>query len=411
MDTTPTLQLTSMAHGGAALGRHEGKVVFVPYGLPGETVRAEIVEDHDRYAHARLLEVLEPSPDRVPPPCPLFGPTGCGGCQWQHIAYEAQVRLKADIVADQLTRIGRLTDPPVEPTLPDPTGWAYRNQARFHPAPEGGLGFRAAASRRVVPVEECPILHPLLADLYDVLDLDLPGLSALTLRAGTVTGERMLVFETEGDEPPSLLLDLPVSCVLLLSDGTAVNLIGQNHLTEAVAGHTYRVSAPSFFQANTEQAAQLVSLVMEYLDLQGGEIVLDGYCGVGLFTVPLAEKAGLVTAVETHPSAVEDLLQNTAGMENVEVVEGPVEAVLANLEEPLDTALVDPPRTGLTREAREGLIAARPRRIVYVSCDPATLARDGRRLTEAGYRLIQAKPVDMFPQTYHIETVSLWSLE
>jgi 23S rRNA (uracil1939-C5)-methyltransferase len=403
-----TLELTSMAHGGAALGRHEGKVVFVPYALPGETVRAEVVEDRDRYAHARLLEVLEPAPERVLPPCPYFGPQGCGGCQWQHVAYEAQLRFKAQIVADQLSRIGRLTDPPVEPTVPDPSGWTYRNQARFHPAPEGGLGFRTASGHRVVPLETCPILHPLLADLFEDLDLDLPGLTALTLRAGTETGERMLIFETETDEPPSILLDLPVSCVLLLEDGTAVNLIGNNHLTETVDRHTYRISASSFFQANTPQAAQVVRLVLESLDLKGNEVVLDGYCGVGLFTLPVAELAGLVIAVEAHPPAVEDLLENTAGMENVEVVEGQVEAALAGLEEPLDAALVDPPRTGLDREALEGLVAAAPRRVVYVSCDPATLARDGRRLAEAGYRLIRAHPVDMFPQTYHIETVSLW---
>jgi len=404
-----SLELTAMAHGGAALGRHEGKVVFVPYALPGETVRVEVVDDRGRYAHARLLEVLEPSPDRVPPPCPYFGPRGCGGCQWQHIAYEAQLRLKGGVVADQLARIGHIAGPPVRPTLPDPTGWAYRNQARFHPAPEGGLGFRAGSSHRVVTVEECPVLHPLLAELYDALDLDLPGLLALTLRAGTATGDRMVVLEMEGDEPPSLATDLPVSCVLLLADGRHANLVGRNYLTETVAGRTYRISAPSFFQVNTPQAAQLVRLVLEYLDPQGGEVVLDGYCGVGLFTLPLAERAGLVVAVEWSAPAVEDLLENTAGMENVEVVEGPVEAVLADLEGPLDAALVDPPRTGLEREALDGLVAAGPRRIVYVSCDPATLARDGRRLVQAGYRLVEVQPVDMFPQTYHIETVSLWA--
>lgn len=403
-----SLNLTSIAHGGAALGRREGKVIFVPYALPGETVRVEVVEDHDRYAYARLVEVMEPSPERVPPPCPYFGPQGCGGCHWQHATYQAQLRLKAEVVADQLVRLGRLADPPVHPTLPDSTGWAYRNQARFHPAPEGGLGFRAASGDQVVPVEECRILHPLLSDLYDALDLDLPGLAALTLRAGTVTGERMLIFETAGDEPPSLEVDLPVSCVLLLADGTAVNLIGRNDLNEMVAGHTYRISASSFFQVNTPQAAQLVRLALEYLDLRGDEVVLDGYSGVGLFAVPLAERAGLTIAVETDPWAVEDLLENTAALENVEVIEGPVEAALAGLKQPLDAAVVDPPRTGLTREALEGLVAAAPRRIVYVSCDPATLARDGRRLVDAGYHLVQVQPVDMFPQTYHIETVSLW---
>ncbi|MBL7066211.1 MAG: class I SAM-dependent RNA methyltransferase, partial [Anaerolineae bacterium] len=142
------LQLTTIAHGGAALGRHEGRVIFVPYALPGETVRVEITEDKGRYAFARLVDVLEPSLDRVAPPCPYFSLTGCGGCQWQHVAYEAQLRFKAEIVADQLMRIGSIADPPVHPTLPDGSGWAYRNHAQFHPAPGGGLGFQGVSVGR-----------------------------------------------------------------------------------------------------------------------------------------------------------------------------------------------------------------------------------------------------------------------
>ena len=291
-----TVEMTAMAHGGAALGRHEGKVIFVPYALPGETVLVEILEDKDRYAHARLLEVLEPSRDRISPPCPYFGPEGCGGCQWQHSSYEAQLTFKAQVVADQLARIGRIQEPPVRSTLPDAAGWGYRNQARFHPAVERGMGFLAAGSHQVVPIEHCLVLHPLLSDLYDSLDLEVPGLQAMTIRAGTVTGDQMLVFEMEDDIPPSLATDLPVSCVLLLSDGVHVNLVGGNHVTEVVAGQMYRVSAPSFFQANVPQAGQLVRLALEYLDLKGDETVLDGYCGVGLFTLPLAERANLVLA-------------------------------------------------------------------------------------------------------------------
>lgn len=404
-----TLRLTGIAHGGAALGRHEGRVVFVPYAIPGETVRVEITEDKGHHAFARLVEVLEPSPDRVAPPCPYFGPTGCGGCQWQHIAYAAQLRLKAAIVADQLTRIGGIADPPVHPTLPDPSGWAYRNHAQFHPAPDGGLGFQCAASNDTISIDECHILHPLLADLYAALDLDLAGLLRLSLRAGTATGERMVIFEMEDDLPPALELDLPVSCVLLLSDGQHANLVGSNYIHETVAGRTYRISAPSFFQVNTPQAGELVRLVLEYLDLRGGETVLDAYCGVGLFTVPLAERAGLVTAIEASPAAVEDLLENAAEFDNVDVIEGPVEAVLPDLNAPLDGAVVDPPRAGLDRFALDALVERHPARLVYVSCDPATLARDAQRLVAAGYRLAAVQPVDLFPQTYHVESVALFT--
>jgi len=165
---------------------------------------------------------------------------------------------------------------------------------------------------------------------------------------------------------------------------------------------------PSFFQANTDQAAELIELVLGYLDLQGDETVLDGYSGVGLFTLPLAEQAGLVTAIELDPPAVEDLLENTYELQNVDVIEGPLGATLTELEQPFDVAVVDPPRTGLERDAVKSLVAAGPRRIVYVSCDPATLSRDAQQLGKAGYQLVEAQPVDMFPQTYHVETVTLW---
>ena len=408
---TFTLQLTAMAHGGAALGRHDGRVIFVPYALAGETVRVEIAEDKGRYAFARLVEVLEGSPDRIPPPCPYFGPTGCGGCQWQHIDYQAQLRLKAGIVADQLTRIGKITDPLVHPTIPDGSGWAYRNHAQFHPAPGGGLGFQIAASSDVVPIGECLILHPMLSDLYAILDptFDLPTLTRLSLRAGTGTGDRMLVFQTADDLPPGLEIDLPVSCVLLLSDGIHVNLIGNNHFTEMVADHTYRISAPSFFQVNTGQAAQLVQFVTAYLGLQGNETVLDAYSGVGLFTRPLAKHAELVVSIEAAAVAVDDLLENTIDQDNVEVIEGSVEMVLSNLDLPFDAAIVDPPRSGVDRFALDALVKHHPDRLVYVSCDPATLARDAKRLTRAGYQLIEVQPVDMFPQTHHVECIALFT--
>ncbi len=437
---TFNIQLTAIAHGGAALGRYEGRVIFIPYALPGETVRAEITQDKGRYAFARLVEVLEPSPNRIPPPCPYF--TICGGCQWQHADYQGQLDFKSATVADQLTRIGKIAAPHVRPTLPDDSGWAYRNHAQFHPVEGGGLGFHSAGSHEAIAIDECPIIHPLLADLYAALgpDMNLPGLSRLSLRAGTETGDLMLIFEMTDDLPPGLEIDLPVSCVLLLSDGVHVNLIGNNHITETVAGYTYRISAPSFFQVNTAQAAQLVRLVTEYLDLQGGETVLDAYCGVGLFTTHLAERAGLVIGIEQSSAAVTDLLENTAeqdaldgdtagnandyaneddyanadGYGNIDVIEGPVEAVLPDLDldlgvdGPLDAAVIDPPRAGVDRFALDALVKHHPARLVYVSCDPATLARDAKRLIKGGYELVEVQPVDMFPQTAHVESVALF---
>jgi len=413
---TLTVELTTMAHGGDALGRHEGKVIFVPYAMPGETVRVDITEDKGHYAFARLVEVVEASPQRTKPPCPFFGPGKCGGCQWQHMTYDAQIRLKRDILADQLERIGKVEEPSVGETVPDETGWAYRNHAQFRPAAGGGLGFQRASGGRpddgkdseIMPIDYCLILHSMLSDLYDLLDLDVEGLKKLVVRAGTATGDRLIGFEMEEDKAPAVEVDETVSCVMLLEEGGYANLIGDNFITETIAGHTYRISASSFFQVNSAQAEALMRLALTYLDLEGDETVLDAFCGVGLFSTHLAEQAGLVIGVESSASAVDDLLENTEGLDNVEIIEGAVEDVLPEIAVPLDAVLLDPPRGGVDRHALDALADLEPQRIVYVSCDPATLARDAKRLQSKGYALVEAQPVDMFPQTYHVESVSLF---
>jgi 23S rRNA (uracil1939-C5)-methyltransferase len=410
--TGRTIQLTliAMAHGGAALGRHEGRVVFVPGAIPGETVRAEITQDKGRFAHARLVEVIEPSADRVTPRCPHV--PECGGCQWQHIAYARQLALKTDVVRDQLQRVASITAPPVRPTLAAPASWGYRNRVTFSVGDDEfeRLGFQRAASHDVVPINECHIADARLMALYDDLDLDLPGLTRLTLMAGNDDDDLLMAFETLKDEPPSLSVDFPISCVHLVTGAEAipVNLVGSNHVTQRVGATTYRVSAGRFFQVNTGVAETLVELVLAWLSPSPGDTVLDAYCGVGLFTLPLADRAGSVIAVELDPGATEDLILNLGERENVDVIEGPVEMVLPDLvaDEPLHSAVVDPPRQGLNVAVIDALVASGPPRLVYVSCDPATLARDVKRLSRGGYTLDDVQPLDMFPQTFHVETVA-----
>ncbi len=404
-----TLKLTQMAHGGPAMGRYQGKVLFVPYALPGETVTVEIEASKKRWARARLLEVVEPSPDRVTPSCPHFGPNACGGCQWQHIRYSAQLAHKTDVVRNQLARLAGLTDVPVHPTRAVGEPWNYRNHVQLHASP-GGLGYVTADSRRVEPIDECPIMHPLVADLFDELDIEIEDLERLSLRAGVNTGQQMVIFETTNDEPFELMVDRPVSCVLMLSDGTPVTLVGCAHLFEQVAGHRYRVSAGSFFQVNTAGAEALVDTVADYLSLRPYETLLDLYCGVGLFSLAMAGHVGQVIAVEVHPSAVDDAHFNVevAGLDNAHVVEGDVAKVLAALDEPVHAVIADPPRNGCGPNVIEGIVSLRPARLVYVACDPAILARDAKALAAAGYRLVEVQPLDLFPQTYHIESVGLF---
>jgi 23S rRNA (uracil1939-C5)-methyltransferase len=404
-----TLELTQMAHGGPAMGRYQDKVIFVPYALPGETVVAEEEVSKKGWARARLIEVMEPSLDRVSPPCPHFGPDACGGCQWQHIRYSAQLAYKTDVVRDQLTRLGGLTDMPVRPTRAVGEPWAYRNHVGLHASREG-LGYVAADGQRVEPVSQCPIMHPLIAELFDELDIEIEGLERLSLRAGVNTGWQMVVFETADDEPFELVVDRPVSCVLMLSDGTPVTLVGRDYLFEQVAGREYRVSAGSFFQVNTGGAEALVDTVTGHLSPRPHETLLDLYCGVGLFSLALAGQVAQVIAVEAQPDAVADARFNVeaAGLDNVHIVEGDVARVLAPLARPVHAAIADPPRSGCGSEVMAQLVSLRPERLVYVACDPATLARDAKTLTAAGYRLVEVQPLDLFPQTYHIESVGLF---
>lgn len=400
-----TLRIESLAHLGAGISRDGGKVTFVPFTVPGDLVKARIVEEKSRFARARLAEVLEPSPDRVEPPCPYFG--NCGGCQWQHIAYPTQMHYKTQIVREQFEHAGGLAGVEVRPIIGMEDPWGCRNSARFTPSPDGQLGFQRHESHEVVAVDNCLILDSSLQELYESLEMDAAELRALTLRAGIRTGERMMVFETEHDEPPELEVDIPISCALALEDGRAVTLIGLDALHEEVAGRRYRISPTSFFQVNTWGADRLVDVVTKALQPAGYERLLDLYCGVGLFVLALAGRVGQVVGVESVPWAVADAVINAEGLDNVSLAEGFAEDVLPEVEGAFDLAVVDPPRGGIHPAALRALAEKRPRRIAYISCEPTTLARDCAALTNAGYTLRWVQPVDMFPQTYHIETVAL----
>jgi 23S rRNA (uracil1939-C5)-methyltransferase len=407
MDQLFELKIDAMAHGGEGIGRYDGRAIFVPYSIPGETIRATITKDHRRYARARLVEVLEPSPARVKPQCPFFGPGKCGGCQWQHIAYDVQSRIKGLVVRDQFQRVGKFDNPPILEPIPDKVGWAYRNHALFRTSSEGHLGFLSSQSHSVYPVDSCMILHPLLNGLIQSLDMVYPDLEWLEMRVGTSTREIMLLLQTIDEEPPSLQVDFPISIVQICHDDAVAPLIGLDYIMEKIREKSFRISATSFFQVNILQANHLVDLVLEAAEPRGTETILDAYCGVGLFTAFLADQVQHITGIEINPSAVADALHNLAFANNVEIVEGAVQDVLPELDTEYNTVIVDPPRTGLERYALDALGKRNADRFIYISCDPATLARDVRRLERWGYVLEWIQPVDMFPQTYHIENIAL----
>lgn len=413
------LAITALSHAGEGIGRAAGRAVFVPFALPGETVRVEIIAEKKNFARARLLEILTPSPDRIEPPCPHhFALTplsrakeagvgvACGGCQLQHLAYPAQLEFKQQTVIEQFTRIGGFTDPPVRPTLPAPAPFRYRNQVQFSLTPAGRLGFQAAGSNRVVPVSECHLLSPAVNELWGHVSIEsAPELERLTLRA--TEDDALVIFESEQDAP-DLELDLPVSAALLRPEGSSYTLAGRDYLIETVRGRAFKISAGAFFQINPTLIEQLLALVLGGLALRGGETVLDVYCGVGLFSAFIAPLAGRVIGIEAFAPAVSDAAENLDEFENVEIYQAPAEAVLPTLTVRAEAVVLDPPRAGCAPEVLEALAATGAARIVYVSCDPATLARDAKRLCANGYTLVWAQPLDMFPQTYHVECVALF---
>ncbi len=409
-DAVFELELTQMAHGGSALGRHQGRTIFVPYAIPGERITARIVQDKGRFARAQGVSLLEPSASRVTPRCPHFGPGRCGGCHWQHIDYPAQLEFKRQVVIDQMERLGSFHDLTVHPTVASPDPWQYRSHTTFHPTGDRRLGFVATDDEHVIPVEECHIIRPELLDLFYSLDLrEIDNLDRVRLQVGTDGAERLVVLSTTDDGLPEIESDLPVSISFLSSDNAPMALIGASAVHYTIKERTFRVTAGSFFQVNLPQAEILVDLMLNRLDVQAGDAVLDLYAGVGLFTAFLAARAARVTAVESYPPAVSDADANLADFDNVDLIEGAVEDALPEQAGPYAAAVVDPPRTGLEPAALDALAALSPRQIVYVSCDPATLARDAKRLVAKGYQLIDVQPVDMFPQTYHIEAVATFT--
>lgn len=404
---TITLDVTEFANGGYAVGRaSRGRTVFVPYAIPGEKVKAAIHTEKNKVAYAHLQQVLKASPERVAPRCPHFGV--CGGCHFQHMAYAAQLRAKQAVVVDQLWRIGNMKDAPVRPTLPHPQPWGYGMEMGLSPVAGGSLGFWSPAEKQIIPIESCPISRPELVDLLHDVDLELPGLRKLTLRVGD--DEALLAaVEVDGVEPPELEADFPLSVVIVLPDDTAVNLIGDNFTMQTIRGRDFRMSAGCYLPPSAAGMELVVETVLRHARLTGAEQVLELYSGVGMLTAFLAEGAAAVVAVEMNPDAVADTAVNLDA-DHVSLYEGAVEEILPELDIKPDVLVLHPPKEGLSRAAARMVAGLRPSRIVYVSSDIATLARDGRAFGRDGYNLVEIQPIDTRPQTFHVDVVGVWEI-
>ena len=410
------VRVERVAHGGFCVGRHEGRAVFVRHALPGELVVAEVTEGHeqDRYLRADAVEVLEPSPDRVVAPCRYAGPGRCGGCDWQHATPEAQRRLKAEVVREQLQRLAgieREVEVEAVPGTPDGLGW--RTRVQFAVDGAGHAGLRKSRSHDVVPVEACLIAAPGVEEV-GVEARDWTGVAGVEVIAATGSSDRAVVVtplpKPEG-RMPIVDLDVPVSVLRSDREGRGRRVHGRGQVREVAAGHTWKVSGSGFWQVHPAAADVLSEAVLEAAAARPGETAMDLYCGVGLFAAGLADAVGAdgeVVAVESDPGAVADALANLEGYDQVVVVEDRVADAITKAPEGFEAEVVvlDPPRAGAGRNVVAGIAGLGPRVVAYVACDPAALARDLGYFAEHGYRLDTLRAFDLFPMTHHIECVA-----
>jgi 23S rRNA (uracil1939-C5)-methyltransferase len=348
------LSIEKLVHGGSGLGSIDGKRVFVPFSAPGDVLEVEIVSERPGFSEGRIARIVEPAPCRVDPPCPAFG--RCGGCQWQHISYEEQLRQKRAILAEALERTGRIRGPTVFETIPSPGQWHYRNRMQLHVDSHGRVGYYRAGSKEVVEFESC-----LIAD---------PSINAeLAARRGEIAVRgRGIALRADGGE--------------------------------------------GFAQVNSAQNERLRSLLVEWLGGVPHGAVLEPHAGAGNFTSAIARIAGEVVAADIDGRAVRAGLRRLQGLGIANVRYGcmPAQKAVRRHAAACDAIVLDPPRGGCI-EAVEAIEGARPCSIIYISCDPATLARDCRALCERGWRHVRSQPVDMFPQTFHVESLTLLSRE
>ncbi len=433
------LPITDLSNTGDGVGRWENRVVFVPNTVPGDEMRVKLTKVKATHGFGIPAGIVTASPDRVRPACIVADK--CGGCQWQAVSYEAQLAAKHRLVTDALVRIGKMEDVVVDPVMSAERQLNYRNKATY-PVVKSQIktvkaGYYRRGSHTVVNLNQCPVqderLDPLLAEVkQDIQDRGWKiydehhhkgHIKHLSLRVGQRTGQILLTLVSRSvklkgihEQAQQWMERYPnVVGVLVNLNWQKTNAIfgpetypiaGQSYLEEEFAGLTFQIQPTTFFQVNTSQAERLLAEVQKELALTGEEVIVDAYCGVGTFTLPLAKQAKHCIGLESFTASVTQAEKNAAqnGIENVSFVIGDVGATLPNVEMSPDIVMMDPPRKGCEPDVIAALLALKPPRIVYVSCNPATLARDLKMLCEGGaYRVARIQPADFFPQTSHVE--------
>ena len=430
-------------HDGAGVAKIDGFPIFVPNGLPGEKAKVKVVKVKKGYGFGRLIELYEKSEDRMDAACPIY--KQCGGCQLQHIRYEGQLKAKHKHVKEVLARIGKIEHATVHPVLGMNDPWRYRNKAQVPVGErEGGLvaGFYKERSHDIIDMDACLIQQEMNDIVVQTVkqiceQYNIPAYNEQThkgvlrhimARYGATTKEVMVVLITRTEELPhkkkiveaivqrvpnvkSIVQNInPKRTNVIMGEHTRV-LWGSEYMYDYIGDIRFAISARSFYQVNPEQTKVLYEKALEYAELTGKETVIDAYCGIGTISLFLAKNAKKVYGVEIVPEAIADAKRNAElnGMTNVEFAVGEAEVIIPKWYEQgvrADCIVVDPPRKGCDESLLQTMITMKPKRIVYVSCNPATLARDLRILEDGGYKTIEVQPVDMFPHTMHVECVA-----
>lgn len=419
------VEVGPVAHGGHCVARTaEGRVLFVRHTLPGEKVVARVTEggEDSRFLRADAVTILEASKDRVEAPCPYAGPGRCGGCDWQHAKPGAQRRLKGEVIAEQLSRLAGLTpeeagwDGTVMPAegdkLPQGEVPQWRTRVQFAVDPDGNAGLRRHRSHEVEPIDHCMIAAPGVTEL-GIEKHDWSGMASVEVIAATGSQDRQVILEPKpGARLPLVELDKPVSVLRIAEqDGGVHRVHGRPFVRERADGRTYRVGNGGFWQVHPKAAETLMLAVMQGLTPRKGDTALDLYCGVGLFAGAIADRVGekgAVLGIESGKRAVEDARHNLASFDRVRIEQGKVESALprTGITE-VDLIVLDPPRAGAGKQTVRHLTGLGARRIAYVACDPAALARDLGYFKEGGYKVRTLRAFDLFPMTHHVECVAI----
>jgi 23S rRNA (uracil1939-C5)-methyltransferase len=409
------LLIESISHNGEGVARNGGKVVFIPYAIPGELVKAEIIEEKKKYSRGILREIVKQSPHRIEPKCPYY--YHCGGCSYQHINYNQQLILKKSITKEIMIRIGGI-NPTIKSVIDMQESWNYRNKVLWHicDSRDGKkMGFYRYQSKKLIEIDNCPLLLPELNKISFLIKEMLPeiyleGNSSIMLRQSSDSNQTILEFiNCFADRKLVNRLSREIDNIYEKRDGRTKIIAGQGLIKEKAGECYFLLGADDFFQVNPEQSESMINTVAEYLNLSGHNKVLDAYCGAGMFALNIADKAVSVVGIDSNIWAVRNARRNAElnSIENCQFISGQCEVILSKLQNSFDRIIVNPPRTGVKPEVINAIVNIYPEIIVYVSCNPATLARDIKQLVNNSYNVANIQPIDMFPQTSHIENIVL----